>query len=318
MQSIVQTSYQGIDNLQLMTRLLPRLNPLAVRVETRYTPVMPYDVLTENGDLKQLRPVQLPIVVGYGFGGIVREVGRLRNQHLMNQPVIGVQPAGSNQEQLVSSLPPLLFPVPQDVSLASATTLIGGADAAYFAFKKSHLAAGQTVLITGASGSVGSYLIQLSRLFHVKTIAVGHSSRHEFLNNLGAEQVLDFDRPLSAQAISFSTVSQVIDLAGSPQLLNRLSAQLGAVAILSLALPQYHPHHPHQTFSFASGSILPGDYRWLLDQLAKGQLTAAIQEQLPYTAVKTAQHHLVDAHAAGRILLTYNQEVTKHADTIND
>ncbi|MFC6208110.1 NAD-dependent epimerase/dehydratase family protein [Levilactobacillus tongjiangensis] len=314
MQGIVQTSYQGIDALQLTTRPLPRLNPLAVRV----TPVMPYDVSTENGDLKQLRPIKLPIVVGYGFGGIVREVGRLRNQHLLNQPVIGVQPAGSNQEQLVSSLPPLLFPVPQGVSLASATTLIGGADAAYFAFKKCHLRASQTVLITGASGSVGSYLLQLAQLFHVKAIAVGHSSRHEFLNSLGAEQVLDYDRPLSVQAISFATVRHVIDLAGATSLLDRLSAQLGAVRILSLTLPQYHPHHPHQTFSFASGAIQPGDYRWLLDQLAKDQLTAAIQEQLPYTAVKTAQHHLVDAHAAGRILLTYNQEVTKHADTIND
>lgn len=311
MQAIVQTSYQGIDALQITTRPLPRLNPLAVRVETRYTPVMPYDVLTENGDLKQLRPVKLPIVVGYGFGGIVREVGQLRNKRLLNQPVIGVQPAGSNQEQLVSSLPPLLFPVPQGVSLASATTLIGGADAAYFAFKKSHLRAGQTVLITGASGSVGSYLLQLARLFHVKTIAVGHSSRHKFLHGLGAEQVLDYDRSLSAQTLSFSTVSQIIDLAGNPQLLNRLAAQLGAVKILSLALPQYHPQRPRQTFSFASGAILPGDYRWLLSQLAKGQLTAAIQEQLPYTAVKAAQHHLGDTHAAGRILLTYNQEVNE-------
>jgi len=179
MQAIVQTSYQGIDALELDSRPLPKLlNPLAVRDETRYTPVMPYDVLTETGQLKQLRPVKLPIVVGYGFGGIVREVGRLRNRQLLNQPVIGVQLAGSHQEQVLSTLPPLLFPVPQGVSLAAATTIIGGADAAYLAFKKNQLKAGKTVLITGATGSVGTYLVQLARLGGCHVIAVRHSSRH--------------------------------------------------------------------------------------------------------------------------------------------
>ncbi|MCT4488892.1 NADP-dependent oxidoreductase, partial [Levilactobacillus parabrevis] len=142
MHTITQTSYQGIDALTLTSRPIPRLNPLAVRIETRYTPVMPYDILTETGQLKTLRPVKLPIVVGYGFGGIVREVGGLRNSQLLNRPVIGIQPTGSHQEQILSTLPPLLFPVPQNVSLADATTLIGGADAAYFAFKKSQLRAG--------------------------------------------------------------------------------------------------------------------------------------------------------------------------------
>jgi len=309
MQTIVQTSYQGIDALRFDSQPLPRLlNPLAVRVETRYTPVMPYDVLTETGQLKQLRPVRLPIVVGYGFGGIVREVGRLRNRQLLNQPVIGIQLTGSHQEQVLSTLPPLLFPVPKGVSLAAATTIIGGADAAYFALKESHLKAGETVLITGATGSVGTYLVQLARLAGYHVIAVGHSSRHDLPADLGANQVLDYDRSLAEQLDSKTVVDQIIDLAGQTGLLNQLTTLLGPVSILSLALPHYRPQLPQQAFTFVNGSITPGDYRWLLTQLADGKLTAVIQEELPFTAVRTAQHRLVDGHAAGRILLTYNQE----------
>lgn len=237
MQIIVQTSYQGIDALRFDSQPLPRLlNPLAVRVETRYTPVMPYDVLTETGQLKQLRPVRLPIVVGYGFGGIVREVGRLRNRQLLNQPVIGIQLTGSHQEQVLSTLPPLLFPVPKGVSLAAATTIIGGADAAYFALKESHLKAGETVLITGATGSVGTYLVQLARLAGYHVIAVGHSSRHDLPADLGANQVLDYDRSLAEQLGSKTVVDQIIDLAGQTGLLDQLTMLLGPVSILSLAL----------------------------------------------------------------------------------
>ncbi|WP_407886417.1 zinc-binding dehydrogenase [Levilactobacillus sp. N40-8-2] len=310
MQAIVQDSYQGIDALTIQTRPTPRLTPLGVRIETRYTPVMPYDLLTERGQLQQLRPVTLPIVVGYGFGGIVREVGRLRQSKLLNQPVIGAQLAGSHQEQILSTLPPLLFPVPHGVSLAAATTIIGGADAAYFAFKKSHIQAGATVLVTGASGSVGTYLLQLLHLFGVHIIAVAHSSRHDLLQMLGADQILAYDRPLPEQAADLSAVTQVIDLAGAVSLLDQLTAMLGPVKILSLALTAYHPQDPQQRFAFTSGAIMPADYRWLLQQLATKKLTAVIQEQYPFTDVKRAQHHLTTAHAAGRILLTYNQEAT--------
>ncbi|KRL95835.1 quinone oxidoreductase family protein [Levilactobacillus hammesii] len=308
MQAIIQDSYQGIDALKLLPRALPALTPLGVRVETRYTPVMPYDVLTETGQLKQQRPVRLPIVVGYGFGGIVREVGQLRHTQLLNHAVIGVHPAGSHQEQLLSTFPPLLLPVPEGVSLAAATTLIGGGDAAYLALKKSRLHAGETVLITGASGSVGTYLIQLLRLADIHTIAVGHSSRRDLLRHLGAEQVVVYDQSLTAQLPSSTAVNQVIDLAGSPQLLDQLTELLGAVPILSLALPTYHARLPQQAFTFVSGAIMPKDYRWLLQQLAQGTLQAMIQERLPFTAVKLAQHRLQEQHAAGRILLTYNQE----------
>lgn len=308
MQAIIQDSYQGIDALKLLPRALPALTPLGVRVETRYTPVMPYDVLTEMGQLKQRRPVRLPIVVGYGFGGIVREVGQLRHTQLLNHAVIGVHPAGSHQEQLLSTFPPLLLPVPEGVSLAAATTLIGGGDAAYLALKKSRLHAGETVLITGASGSVGTYLIQLLRLADIHTIAVGHSSRRDLLRHLGAEQVVVYDQSLTAQLPSSTVINQVIDLAGSPQLLDQLTELLDAVPILSLALPTYHPRLPQQAFTFVSGAIMPKDYRWLLQQLAQGTLQAMIQERLPFTAVKLAQHRLQEQHAAGRIPLTYNQE----------
>ena len=302
MKAIVQRNYNGIDALQIMTKPEPTLIPLAVKVATHYTPVMPYDLLTETGALKSQRPVHLPMVIGYGFGGVVTEVGQLRKKALLGQRVIGFSLKGSHQTTLVSAFP--LFSVPKNVSLAAATTLIGGADAALMAVRASRVTKDDVVLITGASGSVGTYLLQLLHQMGVKLIAMSHSSEQRLLTRLGADQTLPYDEPLQQQLTELYSVTKIIDLAGSSQLLNQLSQELGLVEIWSLANPDYVPS-AGQSFTFVNGRIRLQDYRWLLDQLAQGTLQAVIQNTFPFTVVKSAQHELQDKHSHGRILLSY-------------
>ena len=301
MKAIVQTTYNGIDALQLMTRPDPTLIPLAVKVTTHYTPVMPYDLLTETGALKMQRPVHLPMVIGYGFGGVVTEVGQLRKKALLGQRVIGFSLKGSHQTALASALP--LFSVPQNVSLAAATTLIGGADAAMMAIRTSRATKDDVILVTGASGSVGTYLLQLLHHMGVRVIAMSHSSEQPLLTRLGADWTLAYDKPLQQQLTELPPATKIIDLAGSSQLLDQLS-QMGPTAIWSLANPDHVPQSG-QSFTFASGRIRLQDYHWLLDQLAQGTLQAVIQNTFPFTAVKSAQHELQDKHSHGRILLNY-------------
>lgn len=151
MEAIVQANYDGIDGLQIANLANPEKSPVSAIIETQYTPVLPYDILTEEGKLKGLRPTKLPMIVGYGFGGQVKEVGLLRDNHLVSQNVIGANLGGSNSEIINSSIPPLLFQVPENVSLATATTIIGGADAALYATQQINATTHETVLITGGS-----------------------------------------------------------------------------------------------------------------------------------------------------------------------
>lgn len=112
MKQIIQTNYSGIDGLKIVDKPKPAVSPLSALVQVKYTPVLPYDWMTEEGKLKQMRPVKLPLTVGYAFAGVVQAVGLLRDRHLVGQNVIGVQPSGANQTYLDSRLPPFLFPVP--------------------------------------------------------------------------------------------------------------------------------------------------------------------------------------------------------------
>lgn len=306
MEAIVQANYDGIDGLQIANLANPEKSPVSAIIKTQYTPVLPYDILTEEGKLKGLRPTKLPMIVGYGFGGQVKEVGLLRDSHLVGQNVIGANLGGSNSEIINSSMPPLLFRVPANVSLAAATTIIGGADAALYATQQINATTHETVLITGAAGSVGTYLIQLLTRQAVTVIAVGHSSNHGFLQSVGADYVIDYDQPLVPQLNQVPNVTKVIDSAGSINLLNQLANFYDGLTIFSLSVTDYRPAKPIQRFSFGNGGIGPNDYHQLLTALANGTLTAYIQDQYYFKDVKKAQHALQDQHSQGRMLLTYH------------
>lgn len=71
MKQIIQTNYSGIDGLKIVDKPKPAVSPLSALVQVKYTPVLPYDWMTEEGKLKQMRPVKLPLTVGYAFAGVV-------------------------------------------------------------------------------------------------------------------------------------------------------------------------------------------------------------------------------------------------------
>ncbi|BDZ30829.1 zinc-binding dehydrogenase [Lactiplantibacillus sp. WILCCON 0030] len=307
MKTIQQVSYQGSQDLRIQSVKEPTLTPLSAIVRTKFTPVLPYDWLTEEGKLQQIRPVQLPITIGYGFAGIVERVGLLRDKNLIGKRVIGTNPAGANSELINSMLPPLLFEVPANVSLAAAATIIGGADAAYYAVRKINATSHDTVLITGASGGVGVYLIQFLKRIGATVIALGHSTNRDFLSQLGADYVINYENDLSIQLKELPTVNKVIDTVGSLTLLNQITTHFNELQLLSLSRPHYSPARPTQKFYFGQGNIGLNDYKRILTLLETKQLISVIQQVFDYQAVIQAQLASKNQHSHGRILLSYDQ-----------
>ncbi|EHO53615.1 quinone oxidoreductase family protein [Lentilactobacillus kisonensis] len=305
MKAIIQENYDGIHGLVIRDIPDPAKGPLSAIIETKYTPVLPYDILTEERKLKGMRPTKLPMVIGYGFGGRVKEVGGLRNSRLIGQKVIGVNFSGSNSEWINATIPPLLFKVPDQVSIADATTIIGGADAALYASNQIKVTAQDTVLITGAAGGVGTYLIQLLVNEGAVVIAVGHSSNHQFLTDIGAKYVINYDEPFAPQLMRVPIVDKVIDTVGSKTLLDGLSDYYEGLTIFSLSLTDYRPMKLNQSFSFGNGGIGLSGYHQLLLELASGRLKAYVHSQFDFNEVIEAQQMLKDTHVQGRVLLNY-------------
>lgn len=302
MQAIIQDKFNGISDLKIKVVSDPKSGPLSAIIKTKYTPVLPYDWRTESGELKNIRPVKLPIVIGYGFAGIVDNVGSLRNKSLIGKKVIGASLSGSASTIVDSRIPPILFPVPDNVELSDAATIIGGADTALGIIKKANINSEDVVLITGASGGIGTYLIQLLKLRGVKVIAVGHSSNVEFLKMIGADVVIDYTGDVNEQLLVSLDITQVIDTAGNVRILDEISSVFPDLPIISIAMNYFNSNK----FSFIQPNILPKDYMKLLNMLSVGELHAYIQEVFNFRDVVEAQTLSKDSHSQGRILLKWN------------
>src|SRR5699024_6000023 len=92
--------------------------------------------------------------------GAVTRGGSLRSNSLLHQKVLVLNPWGTFQEKIISNIPPLVIPIPDNVALKEATALVGGADLALTLFKIIKQKDKQ-VLIYGADSVTGLVLIQL-------------------------------------------------------------------------------------------------------------------------------------------------------------
>ncbi|MFG1200402.1 zinc-binding dehydrogenase [Pediococcus acidilactici] len=250
-------------------RLLEPMTPLSVIVKNKYVPVLPYDWMTEDGKLKDIRPVKLPMVIGYGFAGVVKRVGILRNKNLIGKKVIGANISGAAKEYINSQIPPLLFEVPENVALKDAATVIGGADAALHAVKTTRASAHDVVLVTGASGGVGSYLIQLLKQRGALVVAIGHPNNFDFLKEVGADYVVSYKSSLALQLKKVPTINKVIDTVGEGEILRQISNATGALEILSLSMTNFSSLKTNQSFKFSHGTVGIQGYRDLLNLMAQ-------------------------------------------------
>lgn len=299
----------GIDALRITETAPPIKTPFSVIIENKYTPVLPWDWLSEEGQLQSIHPVSLPTTIGFSFAGVVREVGLLRNTDLIGKAVFGANPGGTASELINSQIPPLLFEVPTGVDLQQAATIIGGADTAWHAVNDVlHVNQNDHVLIIGASGGVGQYLLQLSKLHNATTISIASESSKQFVGRLGSDEIIVYDNNLENQLNDLVSVNKIIDAVGDPELLTKILNRIGAADILSLSQMNFTPPKINQRFQFSNGRIGFKDYGQILNLFKSGDLTAYIQQIFPFEDVAEAQKTAKLQHSSGRILLSFNQD----------
>lgn len=306
MEIIQQTAFTGADGIQLTT--VPDKQPTATQIQlkTAYTPVLPWDWRSATGELAGLNPARPPYVLSYALSGIVTAVGQLRRTTLLGQRLLTVNFHGSAREQNLLAPSPLVLPVPDQVSLAAATTLIGGADAAVKLMQAAKIHAGMTVLVTGAAGGVGSYLVQLLHQQGATVLALSRPANRDWLTQLGANDTIDYTTDLTTQLQAAPKATALLDTVGNTQLLNSLAAGQPQLQVWSIAQQNWQPLAATQAFHFVNGPIWPQQYRRLLDQLATGQLTAAIAATYDFHDVRQAQQAAQQPGQRGRTLLRYS------------
>lgn len=175
---------------------IPRENELLVRVEA--VSVNPIDTYIRSGRVPMNLP--MPFIIGCDFAGTVEAVG---------EKVIRFRPGdrvwGSNQGLLgrqgtfaeyITVHEQWAYPLPEKVGpeTAAAAALVG-ITAHLGLFREARLRSGEWIAVSGASGAVGSMVVQMAKLAGAFVIALTSSSQKaEFCYKLGADRVIDYTR----------------------------------------------------------------------------------------------------------------------------
>jgi NADPH:quinone reductase len=247
MTAAVLTRFGGVDAFELRDVPVPATGPRQVRVHVHATAVNPLDYQIRRGDYADHVP--LPAIIGYDISGVVVETGSHVTEFAPGDEVYYTPRifgrAGSYAEQHIADVE-LVGRKPKNLSHieAASLTLVGGTVWEAFV-TRAQLAVGETILIHGGAGGVGSIAIQVARAMGARVITTARSPDLGFVRSLGADEVIDFTSEDYVEAVAHLTdrqgVNVVLDTIGGDTLTKSALAlaEFGRlVSIVDIPQPQ--------------------------------------------------------------------------------
>jgi NADPH:quinone reductase-like Zn-dependent oxidoreductase len=228
----------------------PEAKPGEVLVRVHAASVNGIDLSIASGRLQGMLEYHFPVVLGKDFAGTVEAVGAGVTGFAAGDRVFGVvsdpSPLSSRSfaEYLAVPAGPNLTRVPEGVDFAAAGVLGLAGSAALQAVDAVAPAAGETVLVSGATGGVGAYAVQLAAARGATVIATAKpGDEADFVRDLGASHGVDYTGDVAAQvrAIRPGGVEAVLHFAGDGAALGELLVSGGRLASTLIMSPDQLP-----------------------------------------------------------------------------
>lgn len=257
-------------------------------------------------------------VPGRDVAGTVVEVGAAVTRFVVGDAVYGVAP-GSFAEYAVAH-ESRLARKPANLSFTqSAVVPVSGATALRALVDVGHVQAGQSVLVIGASGGVGSYAIQLAKAFGAEVTGVCSTGKMDLVASLGADHVVDYTRDDFADGAR--RYDLILDIGGNASLsrLRRALRRRGTAVfvggenagallglgrqlrglLLSLVV--------RQRLALLVAQESGSDYERLTEVIEAGRLVPSIDRTYPLEDVPLALRHLAAGRVRGKVAITLDR-----------
>jgi NADPH:quinone reductase-like Zn-dependent oxidoreductase len=302
MRAVRVTRFGGPEALvmQEVPRPRPAAGEVLVRVEA--TAINPIDWKLREGRFPNLA---LPFTPGGDFCGAVEAVGEGVEGFQKGDSVYGVAPGSVGAEaefvavplSHVSLKPRSLGPV------EAASVPLAGMTAWQGLFQHGRLQPGQTVLILGASGGVGSFAVQLAKKHGAAVIGTASSRNVPRVRRLGADRVIDYRKEKVEETVK--GVDLILDLVGGELQKRAVSCLKSGGRLVSAVQP------PDEAAAQAAGVTalmfrMTPDHRQLRELAARleaGDLTAEVAKILPLEKAAEAEELNRRGEVDGKIVL---------------
>ena len=228
----------------------PEAGPGEVLVRVHAASVNGVDLSIASGQLQGMMEYHFPVVLGKDFAGTVEDVGAGVTDFAAGERVFGVvsdpSPLNSRSfaEYLAVPAGPNLTRVPEGIDFAAAGVLGLAGSAALQAVDAVAPAAGETVLVSGATGGAGAYAVQLVAARGATVIATAKpGDEADFVRDLGASHGVDYRGDVAEQvrAIRPGGVEAVLHFAGDGAALGELLVSGGRLASTLIMSPDQLP-----------------------------------------------------------------------------
>jgi NADPH:quinone reductase-like Zn-dependent oxidoreductase len=216
--------------LELVDLPDPHPGPGQIRIAVRAAGINATDWKKRQGLMDQ----ELPQTLGHEAAGIVDELGDGVTEAAVGDRVFGFSAASGAQAEL--TVLSCYAPIPPSLGFAEAAALPAAIETAARALDQLDVESGGTLLINGASGSVGSAAVQLAVARGARVIGTGSPATHDLLRSLGAEPVAYGAGMVErVRALAPDGVDLALDVAGSGVLPELIALAGGAEQVITLA-----------------------------------------------------------------------------------
>lgn len=322
MKAAVCYRYGGPDVITLDDIAMPTISPTQVLVKVTAAIVSPTDVNFRSGKpvisrlfSGLLRPKKA--VHGEMFTGVIEAIGSDVTTFQVGDRVYGTNgmKLGSYAEYVAVDVTEAIKTIPENIDAIQALTLLdGGITALPFLQEAGSIQAGQSVLINGASGAVGSMAIMIAKQFGCEVTGVCSTANVETVLSLGADHVIDYrSTDFTAQPKQYDLIFDAVGKSSftkCKRILTPNGLYLTTVPTPGILLGSLRRK---KTTGKRAGFLAAGlrkpnvkiaDLKQLEEMLLAKTLRPLIGRQFPLEQLGDAQRYVETGHKVGNVVVT--------------
>ncbi|MBB1152947.1 MULTISPECIES: NADP-dependent oxidoreductase [Amycolatopsis] len=307
MRVITQQKLGGPEVLTIADAPEPRVLPTEVLVRVNAIGLNPLEARLRDGEFPLLG--QPPFVLGWDVSGVVEVALTWRfrpGDEVFGMPLF---PRAANAYAEVVAAPALhLVRKPKELSHVEAAALpVVGLTAWQGLVDLGGVTAGDRVLVHGGGGGVGHVAIQIAKALGAHVITTASESKREFVEGLGADEVIDYTRVDFAEVVR--DIDVVLDTLGGDTVERSLGVlRAGGHLVTAVAEDDTALIDKFEAAGMRFSGIAvdpdPVGLRGLVDLVEQGKLRVHVQETFPFERIADAHRLLDGGHLQGKVVLT--------------
>ncbi|MGY5859004.1 MAG: NAD(P)-dependent alcohol dehydrogenase [Candidatus Thorarchaeota archaeon] len=255
-------------------------------------------------------------ILGFDLAGVVEAVGESVTKFKVGDEVFGGagENLGAYAEFICVPEDGMLTTKPTNLSFTEAAAVpVGGDTALFFMKHQSNVQSGQRVLIYGASGSVGSYAVQIAKHFGAEVTSVCSTSNLDWVKELGSDHVIDYKKQdFTEMGESYDVI---FDAVGKTSISKSMKAlKEGGIFLDAFGLVRRGIQAKLATLRSSkkvlggSGTELPEDLVYLRGLLEAGTIKPVIDKIYPMEEIVEAHRYVDTGRKKGNVVITIDHQ----------